>query len=76
MWTIVFVILLIAVFGKLLGFALKAAWGILRFVFGLVFLPLILIGLVLCGLIYFALPALVIIGIVVLAVTATKKATA
>lgn len=63
---ILFTILMLMVFGELLGLALRAAWGVTKVVFFLIFLPLILIGLVLGGMIYLALPLLAIAGIVML----------
>lgn len=66
MLTFIFAILLIAVFGKLIVFAIKAAWGITKVLFTIVFLPMILIGMVLGGLISIALPMLVIVGIIIL----------
>ena len=64
MWSIIFIILMFVVFGKILKFAIKATWGIAKIVASLVFLPLILVGLVLSGLIVFALPILVVVGII------------
>ncbi len=63
---ILFTILMLMVFGELLGFALKAAWGVTKVVLFLILLPLILIGLVVGGMIYLALPILAIAGIVML----------
>ena len=57
---------MIWVFGKLLFFGIKAAWGISKFLVTIVLLPLILIGLVVGGLIYIAFPILIIVGIAVL----------
>ena len=57
---------MIMVFVKLIGFAIRAAWGISKVLVTLVFLPLILIGLVLGGLIYLALPILIVVGLVAL----------
>ena len=51
-------------FGKLFGFALRAAWGITKIIFSIVLLPLFLIALVFMGLMWVALPVLVIVGIV------------
>ena len=64
MLTFLFFILMLAVFGKILGFAIKATWSISKIVFSVVLLPLFLVGLVLKGLLTLALPILVIIGIV------------
>jgi len=66
MLTFIFFILMLAVFGKILKFAIRATWGISKIVFSVVFLPLFLIGLVLKGLLTLALPILVVIGIVAL----------
>ena len=65
MWLLLFVILLWVIFGKLLSFALKAAWSITKILFSVVIFPLVLIMLVVAGLMYVALPVLVIAGIVV-----------
>ena len=64
MWSLVFIILMIVVFGKILGLAIKAAWGISRIIVTLVMMPMILIGLVLSGLLMLALPLLIVIGFV------------
>lgn len=62
--TVLFLILLFAIFGKLLSIAIKAAWGITKILFSIVFLPLVLIGLFFSGLVYVALIVLIIVGIV------------
>ena len=64
MLTFLFFILMLAVFGKILGFAIKATWSISKIVFSVVLLPLFLVGRVLKGLLTLALPILVIIGII------------
>ena len=66
MLNLLFAILMIMVFVKLIGFAIRAAWGISKVIVTLVFLPLILIGLVLGGLIYLAFPILIVVGLVAL----------
>ncbi len=66
MLNLLFTILMIMVFGKLLGFAIRATWGITKIVVTLVLFPLLLIGLVFGGLIYLAFPVLVIVGLVCL----------
>lgn len=71
MLTLLFIILLLIVFGKLLGFAIKASWGILKILFTVIFLPVLLILLVVVGLMYVALPVLLILGVV--AVAAGKR---
>ena len=64
MWTILFSILLLMVFGKILVFAVKAAWGVSKIVVSLVMLPIFLVGLVFAGLMKLALPLLLIIGVI------------
>lgn len=66
MLSLLFTILMIAVFGKLIGFAIKATWGISKVIVTLVLLPLLLIGLVLGGLLSVAFPILIIVGIIAL----------
>lgn len=66
MWTLLFIFLMLGIFGKLIGLAFRATWGITKIFFRLIFLPVVLIGLVLAGLMYIALPLLVVIGIAVL----------
>ena len=41
MWTIIFVLLMIAIFGRILAWGIKAAWGLTKIV--LVALPILLI---------------------------------
>ena len=64
MVTIVFFILMLMIFGKLLIFGIKAAWGISKCLLTVVLLPVILIGLVIGGLFSIALPILLVIGVV------------
>lgn len=63
MLTLLFMILLLCVFGKILGFAVKAAWGVSKIVCTVILLPLALIAMVVVGLVKIALPVLVIIGL-------------
>ena len=63
MLMIIFIICMLAVFGKLVLLAVKGAWGLTKIMFSLVFLPIVLIGLVLKGLIIIAFPVLFVIGI-------------
>lgn len=62
MFTIVFIIFTIIIFGKLFMFALKASWGIVKILFTVLLLPVALILLAVVGLIYIALPALLLVG--------------
>lgn len=63
MLSLIFVILMLCVLGKLLKLSVKAAWGITKVLLTLVFLPIVLVAMVIGGLIYIAVPILVIIGI-------------
>lgn len=66
MLSVLFTIAMIWVFGKLFFFGLRAAWGISKFIFTIVLLPVALIGMVLGGLIYIAFPILLIVGVIAL----------
>ena len=70
MMTILFFILFFMIFGKLVGFAFRAIWGIMKVMLYIVFLPVILVGMVMGGLIYIALPILLIVGLLSLLKTA------
>ena len=48
--TVLFFILFFMIFGKLIGFAFKATWSIMKVMLYIVFLPLILVGMVFKGL--------------------------
>ena len=64
MLTILFAICMIWIFGKMLIFGIRAAWGISKLLFAVVLLPFILIGMVLGGLVFLAFPLLLVIGII------------
>lgn len=64
MLTFLFFVLLFGIFGKLIWLAVKAAWGISKIVFSIVFLPVVVLLLFFSGLVYVALGLLVVIGIV------------
>lgn len=64
MLTLLFIICFFVVFGKLLMFGIKAAWGISKFLLTVVLLPVILIGMVVGGLMSVAFPILIVVGIV------------
>ena len=70
MMTLLFFILFFAVFGKILGLAFRATWGLMKILLYVVFLPLILVGMVIGGLVYIALPILLSVGLVGLVVNA------
>lgn len=63
MLELLFGIMMLVVFGKLFIFACKATWGVTKILFGVILLPLFLIGLVIEGLIYIAFPILLVVGI-------------
>ncbi len=64
MLTLIFAVLMLVVFGKLIVLAVRATWGITKVLFTIIFLPVILICMVAGGLLYIALPVLIIIGII------------
>ena len=72
MLTLLFVICVFGIFGKLIGLAFKMTWGIAKVLFTLVFLPVILVGLAMGGLLVVAFPLLIVVGIVSLAVGLLK----
>ena len=63
MLTFLFFLLLFGIFGKLIWLAVKAAWGISKIVFSIVFLPVVVLVLFFSGMVYVALGLLVAIGI-------------
>ena len=73
MFTLVFICLMIGVFGKLLRLAFKMTWGITKVLFTLVFLPFVLIALAIGGLVTIALPLVVVVGIVSLICGAVRR---
>ena len=70
MLTMLMMIMFFAVFGKLLGFAFRVGWGMLKIAAYLVFLPAIVLMLIFGGLFYVALPILIVAGIAGMAVRA------
>lgn len=64
MLTLLFTILMVIVFGKLIIWAIKAAWGITKILVTIILFPVILIGLACAGAMYLALILLVIGGLV------------
>lgn len=66
MLTLLFIILMVTVFGKLAVLAIKMAWGITKVLFSIVFLPIALIVLFMSGLAILAIPILVILGVIAL----------
>jgi len=64
MLTLFFAIMMIGVFGRLIGFAVSMSWGFFKVLLALVFLPGIIIAGFACGLLYLAFPILAVIGLV------------
>ena len=64
MLTLLLVVCALAFAGRVVIWALKAAWGISKLVFTLVLFPVILVGAIILGLVKIALP-LIIIGLVI-----------
>lgn len=73
MLTLVFICLMIGVFGKLIELAFKMTWGIAKVLFTLVFLPFVLIALTIGGLVTIALPLVVVVGIISLVCGAVRR---
>ena len=63
MLNFIFTIMMAVVFGRLLAFSVRFAWGIGRLLVTLLFMPLLLIGLAVRGLMYIAIPVLILVGI-------------
>lgn len=68
MLTAIYCIVSIWVFFKLMKIVVKATWGLTKCVIGLIFWPIV-IAAALLGLIWIALPILLIVGIMSMAVT-------
>ena len=64
MLTLLFIICMFGVFGKLFFFGIRAAWGISKFVLMVVFFPVILLGMLVVGLVKLAFPLLLIFGVI------------
>ena len=63
MLLLLFFVLMIAVFVKLLFLAIRGAWSITKIVLSVVLFPLILVGIALSVFLYIALLAVVLLGI-------------
>ena len=62
--TFLFIVLMLSVFGKLIGLAIKATWGITKILVSIVFVPLVIIGMFLSGMVYAAIGLVVVVGII------------
>ena len=63
MLTLLMMIKFFAVFGKLVGFAFKVGWRMLKIAAYLIFLPAIVLMMIFGGLLYVSLPILILAGI-------------
>ena len=64
MFTIISLIFFMMVFGRLLGFAFRVGWSLLKISAYLILLPAIVLMLIFGGLVYVALPILLIVGLI------------
>ena len=69
MLTLIFAIMMIGVFVRLIGFAIRLSWGFFKILLALIFLPGIIIAVYASGLLYLALPILAIVGLVSLVIS-------
>ncbi|MCF0136320.1 MAG: hypothetical protein HUJ69_07875 [Lachnospiraceae bacterium] len=60
---LLFVFLMIGIFGRLIRICLKMAWGAVKICFRLIFLPIALVVMVVAGLIIPALVILAVLGV-------------
>lgn len=61
MLSLLFVIMMCAILFNVLGFAMKAAWGIGKFILMGIILPLFIISFIIAGIVHFIIPAAIII---------------
>ena len=66
MLTLILGIALIWAIWKITVLGFRLTWGMLKFVFGVILFPLIVIGIFAAGLVYIALPIVIIAGLVAL----------
>ena len=64
MLNFIFMILMIVVFGKILKFAIKMAWGVSKIICSVILLPIALIFLLIKGLLEIAFPILIIVAVI------------
>lgn len=70
MLSILFVLLLIAITGRMASLAIRMTWGISKIFLRVILFPLLMLGLAFYGLIYLILPILIVIGIISLSSSA------
>ncbi|WP_035784658.1 hypothetical protein [Butyrivibrio sp. MC2021] len=61
--TILFCVLFFIFFGNLLNVAIRTAWGTMKVMFYVLFLPLMIVGLMLKGIFILAIPLFVFLGL-------------
>lgn len=71
MITLILLLGVLGLCGRLIGLAFKASWGLFKIIGGIIIFPLMLIGLILSGILYLAVPILIIAGLV--AIFAPKR---
>ena len=64
LFSMIFIVMLIMLVGKIIGLAFKAAWGLTKIVLWIILFPVLLIGLFLAGVVYIAFPLLLVAWIV------------
>lgn len=64
MLSLLFIICMIWVFGKMVFFGIRAAWGISKFLVTVVLFPFLLIAMVAGGLLYLTFPLLIFAGLI------------
>ena len=62
MFELIYGIVSVIVFFKLMGFMFKTTWGLAKFIVGIIFWPIVILAALL-GIIWIALPILIIVGI-------------
>ena len=69
---ILFLIVMFVLFCKMIIFGIKVAWGLGKFVIGLILFPLVIIGVIAAGLVYLALPLFAFAAVILLVIKAAE----
>ena len=69
MFSLIFAILMMAVFGEFIWIAGRLAWGLWKIVMSIIFFPILMVILTLSGLIMLAIPILIVVGIIAVVLT-------
>ena len=64
MFSLIFAILMMTVFGEFIWIAGRLAWGLWKIVMAIIFFPILMVILALSGLIMLAIPILIVVGII------------